>query len=462
MTHVPDAFHICPTIEEAVYENRGGYVHPSRELLQTAVLVDMNIVGMSVPSSVSTFAEYVDLLRGQILKYAHVADVLVLCFDDPATVTEGKRCTQAERDGRHPIAKETSLPAANFDVDTLDALMDCRPLVRQRTHRYRLMDEAMRRFWEGSDAELHGQRSVAIAMCGVDMSGATRPSTKRCPRLVSNKRWLTDILKDGAWSSHGMGEADVRLSAVDRVLRAERGDELRVILWISTDTDQIPISMHDAAFAARLEEQSEQEAACYGDAGSSQDGSEDDHDPTGADADARRLHTLLVMRQARSVDGSPQLLLVNPRMLSSHIARALGGRLDAEGGHLIGLATTLMAIGGCDFVKPVAACNRLFEAAVEASSKARYSLINVRADPVSGLATAIRRILAFAAQTEERGPQSGFASHQSKAAASRRANKLREMSDDVLMRACWTRFYWDVAERSQHVVQSTRLWGFPA
>ena len=229
-----------------------------------------------------------------------------------------------------------------------------------------------------------------------------------------------------------MGEADVRMSVVDQRLRSHMPEELRLIVWVSIDTDQLPIGMHDAAMEAHS-----------------------------GPMESKGLRTVLAMRQRGSSVVTPCVLGVCFSTLHSEVMRMMEVSPQIDSSRLFGLVTMAMAMGGCDFVKTVAPCASLLDAAISVARRHREdALLLPRLTPIAALSEAIRRILAEAAKEEDHKARDVTLKMQQRSWAKKRKQALLDTPYATVLRACWTRMYWDASLR-KHAVQGDALkWGF--
>lgn len=250
-TNCKRAFRVYPTLLEtrkAVGATRA----------QTAVLLDMNVILMSIPESVTTLAGCVRVVWS-FVEWAVGTGALTVCvFDEPQAMTNAKKAEQARRDqarASHKVACSDDLEPCpltdDFTAAQLEALPNVLPLRDHRPTRSRLYDEITKRVyaiaaakaekWNASGKPEHLTR---IVMDGVDMRGCERPKeSPRQPVMTGNNEALVQALQ----RDRPIGEGDIKLQQLDgriRELAVEGGvlEGTTLIMASTIDTDSLMIS----------------------------------------------------------------------------------------------------------------------------------------------------------------------------------------------------------------------------
>ena len=223
-THCAQAFRTYDSLLEARKK-----IGATRE--QTACLVDMNVVLMSVPSNVQTLAGFVKIVWGFVEWALGTGWMTILVFDEPASMTNAKRLEQARRDAArnaHTIPCSEDIDPFPFTDDytreDLEGSEDVMAIRNKRSSRSRLYDEVSKQIfkmasekaakWNASGKPEH--RTVLV-MDGVDIRGCDRPAfERRAVNMISNDENVTELLR----RTTAIGEGDLKLQALEDRIRA--------------------------------------------------------------------------------------------------------------------------------------------------------------------------------------------------------------------------------------------------
>lgn len=245
------AFRSCDSLLEA-----RKVVCATRE--QTAVIIDMNVVLMSVPQSVCTLHGFLNIVWSFVEWAIGTGWFVVLVFDEPNYMTNAKRLEQKRRDAArnaHSIPCSVDIDPFPFtddysvhDLESSEQILSIRD---KRPCRSRLYDEVAKRVfkmaaekaakWNASGNPAH--RTVVL-MDGVDIRGCERPAFEaRSAGMVCNDDAIGLAFKRGV----PIGEGDIKLQAVeDRIRELAGPDDLlhgtNLVMSSTIDTDSLMIS----------------------------------------------------------------------------------------------------------------------------------------------------------------------------------------------------------------------------
>lgn len=225
---------------------------------QTVVLLDMNVVLMSIPESVQTLHGCVRVVWS-FVEWAIGTGGLTICvFDEPNAMTNAKKAEQARRDA----AKETRKIVCSADLEPcpltddftaadLEGLSNVLPVRDNRATRSRMYDEISKRIyaiasekaakWNATGKPEH---RTCIIMDGVDARGCERPRhERREPAMIGNDEAIVQALR----RDQAIGEGDIKLQQLDGRIRelAVEGGVLHgtsLIMASTIDTDSLMIS----------------------------------------------------------------------------------------------------------------------------------------------------------------------------------------------------------------------------
>jgi hypothetical protein len=364
----PDAFYRAPWTSLAFADLRF-------PMERTCVLKDgnVNVISMSYIPDVQRFDEYVHQMVKMITTALKAAQIVIVCIDNLACVPEAKLDTQMSRDKRN-AARLEQFPITTDDY-TLDELLDCRScdlLVQNRATRYRLIDELFKRVFacidtsiamaEDEDMQVEFGSNAHFIVDGIDVRGASRPfGEARCPTTIGTHELIVNQINE-ARLVEDLGEADLKMFQVERILRKLRSKELLdvdVVVHDTIDTDAMPISMLDHAVRKIHDEDTPDDMPysyiCFKERGK-----------TAAEAlmkdEAERNRGFIKLD-----DGNPGVLLVDSSALyRSLMYYILGKKWMQTTTDVRWIVTRLLigswTMGGCDFVKKFANFDVLMDA----------------------------------------------------------------------------------------------------
>ena len=172
---------------DSLLEARRG-IGATRE--QTAVLIDMNVVLMSVPQSVQTLHGFVKIVWSFVEWALGTGWLTVLVFDEPSNMTNAKRVEQARRDAArtaHVVPCSDDIDpfpfTDDYSVDDLELSEQILSIRDKRSCRSRMYDEVAKRIFQmaaekaakWNDSGKPENRTVVL-MDGVDIRGCERPA----------------------------------------------------------------------------------------------------------------------------------------------------------------------------------------------------------------------------------------------------------------------------------------------
>lgn len=364
----PDAFYRAPWTSLA-------FADLGFPMERTCLIKDgnVNVISMSYIPDVQQFDEYVHQMVKMITTALKSAKIVIVCIDNLACVPEAKLETQLSRDKRN-AARLQQFPITTDDY-TLDELLQCTScdlLVQNRATRYRLIDELFRRVLacidssiamaEEEDMEVEFGSDAHLIIDGIDVRGASRPfGEPRCPTTVGTHKLIVDQINE-ARLVEDLGEADLKMFQVERLLRSLRSKELLdvdVVVHDTIDTDAMPISMLDHAIRKIADQDNGYDMPysyiCFKERGK-----------TAAEAlmkdEADRNRGFIKLD-----DGNPGVLIVDSTALyRSLMDYTLGSKWVQKPEEVRWVVTRLLigswAMGGCDFVKRFANFDVLMDA----------------------------------------------------------------------------------------------------
>jgi len=249
--HCKRAFRTYPTL----LETRKA-IGATRE--QTVVILDMNVVLMSIPEAVQTMSGCIRVVWS-FVEWALGTGYLTCCvFDEPHAMTNAKKAEQARRDASrasHKIMCSTDLEPCpltdDFTAKQLEDLTNVMPVRDNRATRSRFYDEISKRIYEMAAAKAEKwnasgkpEHRTAILMDGVDPRGCERPKdARREPVMMGNNEALVAAFQRDT----PIGEGDIKLQQLDgriRDLAVEGGamEKTTLIMASTIDTDSLMIS----------------------------------------------------------------------------------------------------------------------------------------------------------------------------------------------------------------------------
>lgn len=269
--HSSDALYRAPSLESGLLEMPDEVTRNC-----TSIIKDGTVMFMGIPQDVGSISEYVEVVTSTLFHAFGLARLVWLCIDDPSQIPVEKTPTQKRRSRNEPMG-----PGDDWDVEYVELLSNCHSLVTNRTSRYRLIDEVMRRVLpKMSEFFKTSCDGSMLIVDSIDMRGASRPlgEERRPARLYVDtanvephaddefesciRRMIhRDELSEQDVLQLKLGEADLKIRIAEDVL-AERAlkREILLVLIDTIDTDQLPISLLAAA-ERRERRRAAQEAA---------------------------------------------------------------------------------------------------------------------------------------------------------------------------------------------------------
>ena len=406
----------------------------------------MNVVLMSVPSTVSSFESFVRIVWGFVEWALGTGWLTILVFDEPAAMTNAKRLEQARRDASrnaHSIPCSTDIDPFPFtddytlsDIDALEGILAVRD---KRASRSRFYDEVSKQIFEMAcekaeawNASGKPENKTCILFDGVDIRGCERPAfAAREVGMCSNIPEITEAFKREV----AIGEGDLKLQALeDRIRILAEPDGLlhgtKLVMASTIDTDSLMISAL-AVSKRRVSQQS----------GSS----------------SSNVQSVLCMRSPAAPRGQQQggggggdqlrayasYLVVDTVMLEACILEHIYGKaavVDPKQALSTMLAlSACAALSGCDFCALSGArFDHFFDSLADFARTEPLALKSFEHcldanDEVARKAChgLLRVCYNASAKMEEKGKR-----------YSKQAKSVSEIDDDTLKRAIWTAAYW--------------------
>lgn len=417
---------------------------------RTVVLMDGNVLMMSVPESVQTIGPFADVVYGYVRAQLRTGKLVVVAFDEPAHLTWAKREEQARRDAarraRQVTCSTDMQPCPlrdDFTVADLDALPDVHVLKAHRPCRVRLYDEVIRRVYRRvvgvmKQWETNGHDTGTLILDGVEVRGAERPvdSSRAVGMVGTDETVLADFQREAP-----IGEGDIKLIALENRVRElvstkEGYEHYRLCITLTTDTD---------AFMTHLIDVSKRRVTPY----------------TGA------LHSLFAMREPPTKRDREQLgsdakatfLCVDVALLEGTVQKHMWSKASGVTPDPTAMLNAMLAFAGsaalcgCDFtleglkgsrfdhfweVLPEFVANEPSALRVTNTALATDEAVAVQA------CNALYRVCVTASNYMENKPR-----------YKRQAQTVSEVSDQLLRRSVWTTAYW-----AQNEFVATPAWGF--
>ena len=239
---------------------------------QAAIVVDGNVLLRQLPKNVSreatdnlpprnepaTLHDYVEILSNRFFGFFRAADVVVLVFDQPETLTLAKEEEQRQRDG----AAKAVVASSDFRTNTDDySLRDMKladplhDLVKGRAARPRFSDQLVRMV-KNEMARFLNAKEKTLVVDGADPRGALRPiGAVRIPRITAVGHEATALVQWFCQYTH-TGEGDLKLGRIyDRLLDAhdaaagapEALTKIKTCFSFTIDTDEFPVQLLSVA-----------------------------------------------------------------------------------------------------------------------------------------------------------------------------------------------------------------------
>ena len=238
---------------------------------QAAIVVDGNVLLRQLPKQVSreatenlpvrnepaTLDDYASILKNRILGFFRAADVVVVVFDEPQTLTLAKEAEQRQRDGKAKAVAASADFKTNTDDFTLRDMKLADPLddlVKGRAARPRFSDQLLRMVKQDLARYLK-VNGKTLVVDGADPRGALREvGSLRVPRITAVGA-DADALARWVGRYPHTGEGDLKLGRVyDRLLDAHGNDDapdalrgLKTCFSFTIDTDELPIQLLNVA-----------------------------------------------------------------------------------------------------------------------------------------------------------------------------------------------------------------------
>lgn len=421
---------------------------PPTKRERTAVILDGNVLMMTVPEAVGTISAFADIVYGFVRKAMGTGRLVIVAFDEPQHLTQAKKEEQRKRDDARQARTVTSsqdmvpVPLGHeFTCAEVEALADVNVLKADRKCRVRLYDEVMRRVYERAckvqeNWAANGHDSGCILLDGVEIRGADRP--------VGEPRNVTMVCSDPEVLAHfqretPIGEGDIKLIALENRLRdlvSVHADyaQYRLAVTVTTDTDSFMTFLLDIA---------KRRVNPY----------------TGA------LHSLFCMREAVSPsekawnpDARPSYLCCDVAMLEARVQEHLWSQVSTPPTAEQALAAMLAfcataAICGCDFTLEGLKGSRFDHfweslptfVATEPQALARFnSALDQQEAVAQDACQGLYRVCVNASRHMEDKPR-----------YKKQAGTVHDVPDAMLRRAVWSACYW-----SQNEFVATPDWGF--
>lgn len=234
---------------------------------ECAILLDGNILLFEVPQSIKTFEGYCDFVTGVIRSYAGAFGTIGVVFDNPQHVPPAKMREQKIRDASHRMSlmrrgartpgftvqaqgSGTGISASKF-IDTdeytyadLLKVADCHDVMRHRASRLRLIDEVMHvAFRTITDEVKCAGAPLRLVLKGVHNTPRRSALDPREPSTIAHPPEALEHFQDDSRACK-IGEGDIHLRELDvQVRRAPHTVEIKLISWITTDLDSLPIGV---------------------------------------------------------------------------------------------------------------------------------------------------------------------------------------------------------------------------
>lgn len=415
--------------------------------LQTAVMLDMNVLFMSIPESCTTMAACFAVVWNFVEWALGTGWITICVFDEPAAMTGAKKAEQARRDAARESRKITCSEdvepcplTGDFTAADLDALPSVLPLRDNRPTRSRLYDELSKRIFAKACAKAEkwnatgGANRTTIVMDGIDVRGCERGATSpRDVRIVSNDADVAAALARNI----PVGEGDIKLQQLDGRIRemAVEGGLMAgttLILTSTIDTD----SMMIAALGV-----SKRRVSPY----------------------ASSVHTVLCMRtpatksqREQNAAAAATYLAVDVAMLEGCIQQHMWGRSanptpDQMLNAMLAMSAAT-ALAGCDFVALEGArFDHFFNSMSDFIASEPLALHN--------FGTALAQEPAVARQACQSLMRVCYTASKAMESKGNRYKKQSESvfncDDGTLLRAIWTCAYWAELE-----FKADETWGF--
>lgn len=415
---------------------------------RTAVLLDGNVLMMSVPESVGEINAFANIIYNYVRAALRTGSLVVVAFDEPAFLTQAKKEEQQRRDvQRKARTVECShdmqlVPLGHeFTRQELDSLPDVHVLKADRKCRVRLYDDVIRRVFERvitvmQQWSANGHEPGCLILDGVEIRGADRAldEARRVEMVGTNPEILGHFKR-----ATSIGEGDIKLMALENRLRelvSVNPDyaHFRLCVTSTTDTDSFMTFLIDVA---------KRRVNPY----------------TGS------LHSLFCMRELpskrereTSANARATFLCCDVAMLEAHIQTHLWSMVTKKPSTDEMLAAVLAlcasaALCGCDFTLDGLKGSRFDHfweslpsfVATEPGALASFnSALDQQQTVAQSACQALYRVCVQASRHMQEKPR-----------YKKQAQSVSDVPDTMLKRAVWSTAYWGLQE-----FPATTDWGF--
>lgn len=415
---------------------------------QTVCLLDMNVILMSIPESVTTLAGCVSVVWSFLECALGTGWLTILVFDEPNAMTSAKKAEQARRDelrdSKKVLCSEDLDPLdvpLNFTGEDLEIMASVLPLRDHRPTRSRLYDEISRRVYNIASAKAdkwnatgNPEHHTVVILDGVDPRGCKRAADgARFPVLHGND----DAIVAAFQRQTPIGEGDIKLQQLDGRIRELAADDgllagTNLVLSSTIDTDSLMIACLNAAKRR-------------------------------VNPSATQVNSVLCMRtpatkaqKAENANAKATYLVCEIALLEASIQNIVWGPsatpTPTEMLNTMIALSACAALSGCDFVTLQGArFDHFFDSLgefvkTEPSALQEFSAVLAPDAPSAKRSChALLRVCYTASkQMEEKGGR-----------YKKQALSVQNVDDETLRRAVWTSAYW--CENEHHAGEE---WGF--
>ena len=400
---------------------------------QTAVLVDMNVVLMSVPQSVQTLSGFVKIVWGFVEWALGTGWLVVLVFDEPKNMTNAKRLEQSRRDAArtaHIVPCSNDIDpfpyTDDYSVHDLESSEQILSIRDKRVCRSRMYDEVAKRIFQMAAEKAakwndsgKPENKTVVLMDGVDIRGCDRPAfeSRDAGMVCTDEEIRLAFQRDVP-----IGEGDLKLQAVEDKIRELAAPNMllagtSLVMSSTIDTDSLMIS--SLAVSKRRV------------------------NPFGAS-----VLSVLCMRSPASKSGKDAMyLVVDTSMLEALILEYIYGRgtvISPEKAlNTMLTIASFAALSGCDFCSLSGArFDHFFSSVADFARteplalKGFQNCLSTNPEVAKQACFGLKRICyAASAKMEEKGKR-----------YTKQAKSVAEVDDATLQRAIWTTSYWSLNE----------------
>lgn len=225
---------------------------------QAASIIDMNVIMMSVPSSVTTLHEFKQKIWRYVEDAIGTTKLTVLVYDEPCNMTNAKKLEQARRDASK---KKKEIQCSddidpfpftdNYSAYDLQKHTNILAVRDKRSCRSRLYDE-IAKFLMGVITEKiqvwnatgNSEHETIVVFDGVDIRGCDRPAfASRNVEIVATDPEVAGLFQ----RETPIGEGDLKLQDIEDKIRMHSipGEPLHginLVMLSTIDTDSLMIS----------------------------------------------------------------------------------------------------------------------------------------------------------------------------------------------------------------------------